>query len=370
MPKDVWEIELKRAQEAIADNDLESAAETLTIASANAPDTYDAHFELADAWFDACDYGAAQRHYRAALGHEPEAADSLFGLAATLRVQEEYPESITLYERAFEIEPDRTAAYWELGYAREMNGDVALAEQAYRACLRHYPDHGMARHLMSAMIGETTARAPADYVADLFNDYASTFEEDLVDELGYSVPEQVRAYLDTFDQDAGRPDHLYDPVLDLGCGTGLIAEAIKQRTGAMDGVDLSENMIQIAEQKNRFDQTYILDAEGFLTDPSYGREAYELVVSGDALVYLGDLSGVFSGVARRLTPSGQFIFTLEQCETGDYQLLSTGRYGHSKTYIRELAEKTGLDIICLNPIVPRTDSGNNINGLLCHLKRP
>lgn len=370
MSEDIWRNELARAQESIANNDLDSATEALVIAATNAPDTFDAHFELADAWFDACDYDTAQRHYRAALEHEPDNADSLFGLAATLRVQEEYAESIELYERAFEVEPDRTAAYWELGYAREMNGDVELAEQAYLECLKHYPDHGMARHLMSAMIGETTARAPADYVADLFNDYASTFEEELVGELGYSAPEQLRAYLDEIDRDADRPDHIYDPVLDLGCGTGLVAEAIKERADKMDGVDLSENMIQIADQKRRFDQTYVLDAEGFLDDTSYGRDAYELVVSGDALVYLGDLSGVFSGVARRLTSGGHFIFTLEQCEEGDFRLLSTGRYGHNEMYIRELAGMNGLEVVRLKPIVPRTDSGDNINGLLCHLKRP
>ena len=69
-----------------------------------------------------------------------------------------------------------------------MSGDKEGAEIAYRSCLAQHPDHGMASHLLAAMTGAKTIRAPKNYVRDLFDDYAETFDKDLVSDLNYVVP--------------------------------------------------------------------------------------------------------------------------------------------------------------------------------------
>ena len=140
-------------------------------------------FGLGDAYFGLGEYENAEDAYRLGLTNIPDSADGLFGLAATLRVNEFYEEAIAYYEQGFEIEPDRYGAYWESAYSREMTGDKLGAETDYRECLKHYPNHGMAKHLLSAMLGQTTNRAPDEYVRDLFDDYAETFERDLIEDL-------------------------------------------------------------------------------------------------------------------------------------------------------------------------------------------
>lgn len=362
-----WRSLIDQAKSAVADNENVRAAEILAQAAEIAGDDHDSHFETAEIYFDLSDYDQAEAHYRTALGKDPENADSLFGLAATLRVQESYAESVALYEQAFALEPDRTGAYWELGYAQEMNGDTESAALAYRECLHHYPDHGMALHLLAAMTGETTDRAPQDYVADLFNDYALSFESELVDDLEYTVPSIIRDYLGGLPGDqSGRAKH-YGRALDLGCGTGLVAEALAGRVGTIDGVDLSENMIDVARREERYQATHVMDAGEFLADRQMGHASYDLIVAGDVLVYLGELADLFDGVRSRLAGSGDFIFTVEAIESGaPFKLLPSGRYAHSRLYIEELSNKSGLKLVAINPIVPRTDSGVNIDGLLCH----
>ena len=105
---------------------------------------------LGDSCFGLGDYASAEAAYRKTLIMEPSNPDALFSLAATLRVSEYYEEAITLYELGFDEEPDRTEAYWELAYSLEMLGDKVGAEQAYKNCLRHHPEHGMAAHLLAA----------------------------------------------------------------------------------------------------------------------------------------------------------------------------------------------------------------------------
>ena len=208
----------------------------------------------------------SEHAYRDALESAPSDPDALFGLAAVLRVTEYYEEAVSLYERGFDAEPERTEAYWELAYSREMSGDKEGAEIAYRSCLAHHPDHGMAAHLLAAMTGAKTKRAPKNYVQDLFDDYAETFDRDLVNDLNYVVPQlienAVSAYLTTCPRSTAPT---FEKVLDLGCGTGLVAEAIRPLTTHITGVDLSSKMLEIAISANRIEESIVSDMTDFLT---------------------------------------------------------------------------------------------------------
>ena len=90
-----------------------------------------ARFGLENAYFGLADYENAESTYRLGLEILPRNSDGLFGLAATLRVIESYDEALKFYERGFDVEPGRTAAYWELAYSKEMAGDKTGAEWAY-----------------------------------------------------------------------------------------------------------------------------------------------------------------------------------------------------------------------------------------------
>ena len=357
-------ISLTHAQKYLASENYKMAVLSFSKLIQTTPNLSAAQFGLGDSYFGQGDYDRAETAYRSGLKLSPLSPDGLYSLAATLRVKEQYEESIDVYKQAIDVEPDRFEAYWELAYSLEMSGNIEEAEGAYKICLTHYPDHGMAKHLLSAMTCTNTDRAPDEYIRDLFDDYADSFENDLVNDLNYVVPDLIKTELGQILIKFKQWNNLFPKALDLGCGTGLVSAAIIEFVKTIDGVDLSEKMISLAVEHGRYSRTYVQEITSFLFDFKSGFPRYDLIVCGDALVYLGDLEAFFEGIARRLSFNGVFCFTLEDLPNGTYMIRRSGRYAHSKSYIKRLSKQYGFDSLTTKFMVPRTDGSKNIKGRL------
>ncbi len=102
-------------------------------------------------------------------------------------------------------------------------------------------------------------------------------------------------------------------VLDLACGTGQFAYRLGQRGFVVTAVDISSEMLAVAEAKAR---SLNLEISFFRQDMRQLQlpKCYDLVVClCDSLNYLlevDDLTATFSGVARVLEPGGHFVFDL------------------------------------------------------------
>ncbi|MBT4940724.1 MAG: tetratricopeptide repeat protein [Rhodospirillaceae bacterium] len=306
--------------------------------------------------------------FRHGLDALPKHVEGLFGLARCLRAQDEYQKAADYFQKALNLAPDRTQVYWELGYSLELAGDKAGGQAAYEKCLNHHPDHSVAQHLLDSLMGNTTETAPQDYIQELFDDYADSFDDNLVNELNYVVPGLLNTELETL-----KLDQPLRSVLDLGGGTGLVAVEINKHvdsaSGVVHGVDLSSGMIDIAVQNNRYHETFVSDIGEFLDDVGQGLSQYELILAGDVFVYIGNLEQIFNGVYQRLGKNGLFLFTVEQSPSENYTLQSTGRFAHSKTYVEELANKSGFEVLSIRKIIPRKDGDTEIDGYLVSLQK-
>ena len=324
------------------------------------PNSLSALLGLGDLFFATSDYENAEKTYKKIIELAADNSDALFGLGATLRVVERYSEAIDYYEQAFTLEPERTDAYWEVAYSKEMVGDLSGAERDYKRCLLDNPNNSMAQHLLAALTGNNTEKAPPRYVSDLFDDYASVFDAELVDELSYNVPQQIEREI----KNVLIKEKAKQSLLDLGCGTGLVGESLYSLVQDADGVDLSPKMLEVARAKKVYNGLYETDFEEFLFNTDLGKQEYNIVVSGDALVYCGRLDKVFLGVAKRLATAGGFCFILEDNKNLDYQLQRSGRYSHSSNYINKTLTASGFVPTIEKSIVPRTDGEDDIIGKL------
>ncbi len=321
------------------------------------------------------DFEGAAAAYRPALHLAPENSEAAFGLAAAFRALGDYREAERFYSRALAIDPAPAEPYWELGYTREMLGDNPGAAAAYKECLARDAGHGVARHLLDALTGTTTDAAPDDYVAALFDDYAEDFERSMTEDLHYSVPVSMAAKLAAICGakvwgPSGAGPAQFHRGLDLGAGTGLTGAAIAAFTGDLDGVDLSSEMLELAKARGIYSQTFVAGMTEFLDEPMAGAHLhYDLMVSGDALVYVGDLAPLFAGAYRRLNPGGWFLFTVELANGDDFTLRSTGRYAHGPEYLQRSAGAAGFEPVSLEPITPRRDGSHDIQGLLGAFQR-
>jgi len=244
----------------------------------------------------------------------------------------------------------------------------------------------------------------------MFDDFAESFEEKLVDVLDYKAPQNVsmRA-LERIKED--RNGKLYKSAIDAGCGTGLIGPLLRPHVkGPMVGVDLSPKMAELAAElvvddaytanadkvKNRMrrcgevartaqniDRLYdgvftgdllqlhdaskikFIDGLGHSVT-SFPTKPVELIVCTDVLCYFGDMSEILAKFSDRLQIGGDLIFTTETLAQGDYNWVMTvsERYAHDADYVRRMAANAGLAKVSQTPFTPRWESGEKVLGIL------
>ncbi len=257
--------------------------------------------------------------------------------------------------------PDFLAAWFALGEACERSGALDQAAGAFRRALALDPHDRLGASLRLTRLGaETPAAMPPAYVRALFDQYAPRFDRELVDHLSYRGPAVLLGAVDAV---AGATR--FDRVLDLGCGTGLMGEAIRPRAGELVGVDLSPAMLAAAKAKGLYDRLIAADLLDFLAGET---AAFDLIVAADVLVYFPDLRPVLAAAARLLAPEGLLAFTLEHGEGGP--ALGQGlRYAHSEEDLRNAAGAAGLALRHLAVVSTRSERGSPVAGLAAVLSR-
>ncbi|QLQ04273.1 MAG: tetratricopeptide repeat protein [Thiobacillus sp.] len=127
------------------------------------------------------------------------------------------------YRQALELQPQDPDLYHGLSGVLKQLGDVDGAIQCLKNELKFRPNNATAQHLLASLQNITTDRAPASYVSELFDRYADNFDQHLVGKLQYHTPDLLANML----QEAIESNPVRLNMLDLGCGTGLFGEAVK-----------------------------------------------------------------------------------------------------------------------------------------------
>ena len=294
-------------------------------------------------------------------------ADRRYRYAAEYGAAGDFAAAADLYAQALERTPDWAAGWFALGAARAEAGDGPGAIEAYRQVLRLDPEDRFGAALKLALLGDLAVpeAAPAAYLEALFDQYAPEFDAALVERLDYRVPwllaERLKALA------AAEAGPAFARGLDLGCGTGLVGEAIRDQVSWLSGVDLSGEMIAAAERKGVYDH---LAAGDFLVALIGAAAHYDLVTAADVLIYFGNLQPALTAIAAALAPGGLFVGSVQAAGTGDWTLGPDLRYGHSRRYIERLAAAAGLELRLFEDITCRLDRGEPVAGHLFVCRKP
>jgi Flp pilus assembly protein TadD len=163
----------------------------------------------------------------------------------------DFRQAVRLAEAARRIGIADACSFGLLGHSLSSLGQHAEATDAYAEALKLGPQDPYVRHLVAAagvMPGAT--RAPVEYLRAVFDGYAERFETHLIS-LGYRMPGLFRAVLQHHPLIAA--GERVGPVLDLGCGTGMIALAIADLpVGPLIGVDIAPRMLAQAAAKRLY----------------------------------------------------------------------------------------------------------------------
>ena len=314
---------------------------------------------------------AAVESFSAALSRDPAHAAAHDALGSALKELGRLDEAVTAYAAAVACDPEFAAAHYNLAGALQDLGRRDEALDGYRRCLDLDPANDSARHMVAALSGDTTPTAPAAYVREMFDGYAAGFEHHLVHRLHYRAPELLRAAVDRIRDST--PGVVFPLVLDMGCGSGLVGAACRDLAGVLHGVDLAPRMLEVCRQRAIYDGLFESDVADFLGTDRFGQEPYDLLLSADLFIYIGDLAPVFAAVRTRTVPGSLFAFSVERLEAGegngDYGLRPSGRYAQSAPYLRGLATTHGFAVLVEETATLREALGQPIPGLMYILRR-
>ena len=396
---------LLRGNQFYQNGDFDSALRLYSKIRQLDPDYLPALVNIAQCFYELKNYPEAQKYAERVLQLDSDSVPALSLLGCLNFAVENYDDSIRFFRQALEGDSSDVWNHNYLSQALQKNGDFALALDEgwtalelscgsdsqqlnfayalYETALekgadfirpwqqkwaQKYTSDSVVRYVCSALQNDSqTSRADSVYVRRVFDVFADSFDEALSG-LNYRVPQLIADSLN--EKKADFPDRKLR-ILDLGCGTGLVAAQLKKYwpDSAVSGVDISPNMLAQAEQKNIYNQLVEADLETFLAEK---KSAFDLIVAADVLTYFGDLKTIFSGVFGLLEKTGKFVFSASRNthDNAGWFLHLSGRFQHSEIYLHKALAAAGFILENLSPQILREEGGEPVTGWIVTVRKP
>ena len=295
-------------------------------------------------------------------------ADRRYEYARVAFDERDFEAAADLARQVLELVPGFAAAHAMLGRSLAEMGLREEALSALHQALALEPEDALGIRLDLARLGALSPHEAItdSYVRALFDEYAPKFDRHLTGSLAYRGPELIADGLRRACSRQSR-DCRFGLTLDLGCGTGLMAQALDGLCFAIEGVDLSPGMLEKAQKTGLYDALHEGELVAFLS----GRTAAEadLVAAADVFVYMASLDAAFREAHRVLKREGLFAFTVQAHEGEGFVLGEDARYAHGETYLRGLAEAAGFEVVIFERVSTREDRGVPVPGFMCVLQR-
>ncbi len=160
---------------------------------------------------------------------------------------------------------------------------------------------------------------------------------------------------------AGLREQAYvHPVLDLGCGDGLVTSMVLDRVEL--GIDPDTHVLRVAAQTGIYEQLTAVRAENALVPEG----TVATVLCNSVLEHIENLTGMLAAVARMLMPGGSLIFTAPSAEFATWLALPFRRYAawrnrhlihvnllSARQWMKVLS-RVGLGVVAIRPYLRRT----------------
>lgn len=234
-------------------------------------------------------------------------------------------------------------------------GQPAQAVMLAEAWLKFQPALPIAQHTLASLRGSSPPAAAAGYVQALFDSMAASYDENM-----RQIESRTADILSTnYLQIETRHDL---SILDLGCGTGALAQRLRPKAMYLAGVDLSPGMIEVACKLSLYDDLSTSEGAKFLKD---SQRYFDGIIASDVLCYTGDLEPMITAAAIKINPAGVLAFTLEAAapSVGTFTLLPSGRYAHNFEYAARTLTASGLTPVQHIIAAGRNEMGRSVD---CH----
>lgn len=128
-------------------------------------------------------------------------------------------------------------------------------------------------------------------------------------------------------------DKKFNKILEIGCGTGVLAQELVAFCNEIIGIDLSKKSIEIANQSKTSNNIKFIESS--IEEYAETNNKFDLIVANMVLMDVENLDDILSSIGSMLLDDGNFIFTIiHPCFWGQYK-----GYQHEEwfNYIEEFA---------------------------------
>lgn len=312
------------------------------------PENLSAHINYGDFLYHEKRLPEALEEYHQAVLIDSDIPSLSNNIALILKDMGEYQRALDLFLNAYLKDKENKSISINLFetlvmfHQKEPNEALKIA----KLWLLNAPNNPFAKRICSAFENKIEDN-DALYAENLFDEFAEGFDEQM-DLIKYNIFNKIKELKIC----------LKGKVLDLGCGTGLAAEQLKEANSEWTGVDLSEKMIEKARLKNIYHELYHDEITNFLQNNNI---KHDFILLLDVFEYTKEIKKIISACAP--TP---LLITTETApdKIQTFALSETGRYQHNNEYVKTVFEKNGYQNIKSYPLVLRQEVGEDVQGTL------
>ncbi len=294
----------------------------------------------------------ALMHYGVLLDVDPNNMEYLYNSGVAQMTLGHLPEAIAHFESILAQNSQHFAALNNLAAIQMRLGHRTVAIGLLERALTANPTDSATQFMLHALTGdEKHPAASPEYVRHLFNNYALYYDQHMQGSLKYTLPHQMMRVLHRLGY-----TH-FKTTLDIGCGTGLSGEVLRESSEHLTGIDIAAKMIAQAREKGVYDtlvESELLDFLNQATPP------YDLITALDVLPYSGDLDPLFQRIQPLLTQAGLFVFSCEISPDKPWRLQGNARFCHHPDYIHAMCTRYDLELIYEEKTVARQQEGRDV----------
>lgn len=317
-----------------------------------------AHHNLALVLYKQGRLGESLEHFRSAILINPKHISSLYNLAIILEEMGEYSEAAGLYFNLLVLDDSLPDIDFRIAQTLSLLSGVGKKEKKealtfVEGWVKNFPENVVAVYTQKALTGKKVDEALAKkYSEALYDSFASSYDQVMEKLESKSLDEIILAL----------PTRTWHKVLDLACGTGTFALKFEQEFQSLTGVDISKNMLQKADETEKYNRLCHQDIFSFLSNEE---TLYSLIVASDVIPYLQQLDLLFELVFAHLEEQGVFMFTVETDDTlSQEELQSTGRMVYPSKLVKEMLLKAGFKIEMQKEFPMRKEGTSFAKGVL------
>lgn len=259
------------------------------------------------------------------------------------------------------LAPDHEPSLYNLACLYQHEGESQKALTLLQRILRAHPNHTNALYRV-ACIDPSLLKpelrpqtVPPIQVAEYFNTIAPFYDAASHEE-NYRLPALLYELLvPLMGEDYPRRD-----LLDIGCGTGLCGHVFGGMFTNIIGVDISENMQEIAYRRldkrgvRIYSQLILQDIRHYLARGE--TPSFDLALAMDVLPYIGEMQLLAKQLGQKLRGGAMLAISFTPHKGGEEfgVLPQTGYFGHSLAYVQRCLAEQGFEMIRSGEVEART----------------